>query len=86
VVSENNDLNQFASQINKANEILGKKCEAAVADCGYASTDELEKIDNQGIKVIVPSQRQVLRKNLLYLPKNVLLTKMIITSVPKDIN
>lgn len=58
VVSENNDLNQFASQINKANEILGKKCKAASADSGYASTEELEKIDNQGIKVIVPSQRQ----------------------------
>jgi len=59
VVSENNDLNQFAPQINKANQTLGKKCEIAVGDCGYASTDELEKIDNQGIKVIVPSQRQV---------------------------
>ncbi|PKP55331.1 transposase, partial [Candidatus Atribacteria bacterium HGW-Atribacteria-1] len=59
VVSENNDLNQFASQINKANHTLNKKCEIAVADCGYASTDDLEKIDKQGIKVIVPSQRQV---------------------------
>lgn len=58
VVSENNDLNQFASQINKANEILGKKCKIAAADSGYASTDELEKIDKQGIKVIVSSQRQ----------------------------
>lgn len=62
VVSENNDLNQFASQINKANHTLGKKCEIAVADCGYASTDQLEKIDNQEIKVIVPSQRQVTKK------------------------
>jgi len=58
VVSENNDLYQFASQINKANEILGKKCKTACADSGYASTDELEKIDKQEIKVIVPSQRQ----------------------------
>jgi len=58
VISENNDLNQFASQINKANEILGKKCKTACADSGYASTEELEKIDKQGIKVIVPSQRQ----------------------------
>ena len=62
VVSENNDLNQFASQINQANHTLNKKCEVAVADCGYASTDDLEKIDNQGIKVIVPSQRQVTKK------------------------
>ncbi len=58
VVSENNDLNQFACQINKANEVLGKKCKVAGADSGFASTDELEKIDKQGIKVIVPSQRQ----------------------------
>ena len=58
VVSENNDFNQFASQINKANETLGKKCKTACADSGYASTEELEKIDQQGIKVIVPSQRQ----------------------------
>src|SRR5665648_919970 len=62
VVSETNDLNQFATQINKANKILGTKCETACADCGYASTNQLEKIDNQGIQVIVPSQRQVLRK------------------------
>ena len=62
VVSENNDLNQFASQINKANQILGKKYKAAAADSGYASTEELEKIDNQEIKVIVPSQRQASKK------------------------
>jgi transposase len=62
VVSENNDLNQFASQINKANQILGKKCKTAVADSGYAATEELEKIDQQEIKVIVPSQRQASEK------------------------
>lgn len=62
VVSENNDLNQFASQINQVNEILGKKCKTACADCGYSSTDDLEKIDQQEIKVIVPSQRQVAKK------------------------
>jgi len=62
VVNETNDVNQFASQINKANQILGKKCKTAVADSGYASTDELEKIDKQEIKVIVPSQRQVSKK------------------------
>jgi transposase len=78
VVSENNDLNQFASQINKANQILGKKCKTAVADSGYASTDELEKIDKQGIKVIVPSQRQTrkgephefAKERFTYDPKN----------------
>lgn len=58
VVSENNDLYQFAKQIKQANETLGKKCQVACADSGYATTDELKKIDDQGIKVIVPSQRQ----------------------------
>lgn len=62
VVSENNDLNQFANQIDQANETLGKKCDTASADSGYADTGELEKIDNQEIKVIVPSQRQASNK------------------------
>lgn len=50
VVTEANDLNQFAPQIDKANHTLGKNYEVAVADCGYASTDQLEKIDQQGIE------------------------------------
>lgn len=62
VVSENNDLNQFANQIDQANETLGKNCNTACADSGYANTEELEKIDKQDIKVIVPSQRQVSEK------------------------
>jgi len=62
VVSENNDLNQFAEQINQANEILEKKCDTACADSGYANTDELQKIDEQPTKVVVPSQRQVSKK------------------------
>jgi len=62
VVSENNDTNQFANQINEANKTLGKKCDTACADSGYSSTDELEKIDSQDIKVIVPSQRQASKK------------------------
>ena len=62
VVSENNDVSQFANQIEQANKTLGKKCETACADSGYADTDELEKIDKQEIKVIVPSQRQASKK------------------------
>ncbi len=62
VVSDTNDVNQFARQIEQANEALEKSCETACADAGYADTDELEKIDAQGIKVIVPSQRQALHK------------------------
>ena len=62
VVSDNNDTNQFANQINQANETLGKRCDTACADSGYSDTEELEKIYSQGIKVIVPSQRQASRK------------------------
>ena len=58
VVNENNDMNQFAEQVDKANETLGKKCQVACADSGYSDIDELEKIDRQKIKVIVPSTRQ----------------------------
>jgi len=62
VVSENNDLSQFANQVDQANETLGRKCETACGDSGYADTEELEKIDRQEIKVIVPSQRQASQK------------------------
>ena len=62
VVSENNDFNQFSQQIDKANELLEQKCQVACADSGYASTAELAKIDQQGIKVVVPSQRQASEK------------------------
>lgn len=60
--TEVNDRNQFARQIDQANEVLKIPCKTACADAGYADTDELEKIDQQGITVIVPSQRQVSHK------------------------
>jgi transposase len=59
-VNDATDLNQFAQQIEQAHEVLQKPCETACADAGYADTEELEKIDTQGIEVIVPSQRQAL--------------------------
>jgi transposase len=62
-VSETSDVNQFAEQINQAQEVLTKPCKVACADAGYADTDELKKIDEQGIKVVVPSQRQALHKD-----------------------
>jgi len=61
-VSDTSDVNQFAIQIEKANEILDKPCEVAVADAGYADSEELKKIDDQQIKVVVPSQRQALHQ------------------------
>jgi len=61
VVNENNDVHQFADQIEQAQETLDKKCQSACADAGYACVDELEKIDEQGIHVVVPSQQQALK-------------------------
>ena len=58
VVSDTSDVNQFAEQIEKAEKMLEKQCDTAVGDAGYADTEELEKIDKRGTKVIVPSQRQ----------------------------
>jgi len=58
VVNENNDLHQFAEQIEQAHKTLDKKCDTACADAGYADVNELEKIDSQGVKVIVPSAKQ----------------------------
>lgn len=63
VVSESNDLNQFASQINQANAVLGKKCDTACADAGYADTDDLKDVHDQKITVIVPSKKQVQNKD-----------------------
>ena len=59
-VNDTSDLNQFARQTEQAHEVLEKPCEAACADAGYADTEELEKIDSEKTKVIVPSQRQAL--------------------------
>ena len=64
VVNENNDLNQFARQVGQAKETLGKKPKAACADSGFSDIDELEKVDKQGIKVVVPSIRQASDKEL----------------------
>jgi hypothetical protein len=58
VVNENNDLHQFSGQVERARETLGKKPHAACADSGYSDIDELEKVNNQGIKVVVPTTRQ----------------------------
>jgi hypothetical protein len=60
--SDTNDSRQFARQIDQANELLETRCKVACADAGYSDTAEMEKIDEQGIKVIVPSQRQALHE------------------------
>jgi transposase len=61
-INATSDVNQLAEQIEKANETLKEPCEVAVADAGYADSEELKKIDDKGIKVVVPSQRQGLHE------------------------
>jgi len=58
VVNDNNDLGQFADQIDQANQTLDSPCQVACGDAGFANANELEKIDAQGIDVIVPSSKQ----------------------------
>ncbi len=58
VVNESNDVNQFAHQIEQAHQTLGYKCTNACADAGYSDIQELKKIDDQHVTVIVPSQKQ----------------------------
>ena len=60
--SDTNDAHQFDRQINQANEMMETPCKVACADAGYSDTAAMEKIDEQGIKVIVPSQRQALHE------------------------
>lgn len=64
VVNKNNDLEQMVDQITQANETIGKRCDVACADAGYSNTKELEKLDAQDIKVIVPSQQQASEKEI----------------------
>lgn len=64
VVNENTDVRQFAVQMKQANQSIKEEgsnkhgCKNTCGDAGYACTDELKKIDADGIMVIVPSQKQ----------------------------
>ncbi len=58
VVSDNNDLGQFTEQIDKANQTLEQPCQVACGDAGFSNAKELQKIDTQGIEVVVPSSKQ----------------------------
>ena len=62
VVNESNDTKQFSGQVREANEVLGRKCERACADAGYANTGNLKETVEEDIEVIVPSQKQALHK------------------------
>ncbi|MCX6826186.1 MAG: transposase, partial [candidate division Zixibacteria bacterium] len=59
---ESNDVHQFRVQIEQANSVLGRSCKVACADSGYSYTEGLKAVEEQGIKVIVPSQMQALHE------------------------
>jgi transposase len=59
-VSKSNDVDQLSEQIQQAEEVVEKHCEAACADSGYANIKEMETLDKREVKIIVPSQRQAL--------------------------
>jgi transposase len=63
VVTDNNDLNQFSKQVDKANEVLGKNCKTACSDAGYSNVKDLEKTVEKSIEVIVPNQKQAAHKS-----------------------
>jgi transposase len=62
VVNESNDRKQFSGQVRQANEVLGRKCNRACADTGYANTGNLKEVVEEDIEAIVPSQKQALHK------------------------
>lgn len=62
--AQNNDYNQLTPQLENAEKVLGKKCETVCADSGYASFNDLVNVDNNGIKVIVPSAKQITAENV----------------------
>src|SRR4030042_4066741 len=61
-VSETKDINQLSDQVQQAKEVMEKNCEVVCADAGYSNTKELEKLDGENIKIVVPSQRQALHQ------------------------
>jgi transposase len=57
VISQSNDGGLFSSQIQAAQETLGKTCQRACADAGYGGSEDLQKTLDQGVDVVVPIVR-----------------------------
>ncbi len=58
VVDTNCDCGHFSSQIEQAQEVVDGKCNTAVADSGYADYEDVSKLDDKNIDVIMPSMSQ----------------------------
>lgn len=61
-VNDANDFNQLAQQIKGAESNLGGSCKEACADAGYSDIDQIDQIETDERKVIVPSAHQVSHK------------------------
>jgi transposase len=57
VLSQSNDGGLFSSQIQGAQETLGKVCQHACADAGFSSGEDLKVMLDQGVDVVVPIVR-----------------------------
>lgn len=61
-VNDANDSNQLSEQIKGAESSLDRSCKEACADAGYSDIDQIDKIETDDRKVIVPSPHQVSHK------------------------
>jgi transposase len=57
VLSQSNDGGLFSSQIQGAQETLGKPCQQACADAGFSGGEDLKIMLDQGVDVVVPIVR-----------------------------
>jgi hypothetical protein len=57
VLDQSNDGGLLSGQISAAQETLGKTCRSACADSGYGGAEDLKKMLDQGIDVVVPIVR-----------------------------
>jgi transposase len=62
VVKNPNDSQQFARQIQQAQDALGKPCQYACGDAGYTNTEEQIKVQTPQTTVVVPSHEQALHR------------------------
>lgn len=61
-VSQNNDYNQFAPQLEQSTETLGKSPANAISDAGYFSLKDIEKVP-ESVNVIMPTKNQAQKEN-----------------------
>ena len=61
-VNDANDSNQLAEQVKGAESNLDRSCKEACADAGYSDIDQIDQIETDDRKVIVPSHHQVSHK------------------------